>query len=212
MRIAALLTIPFLIASCGSPKVNYQTGESNTTQAEHKGPGIALGADAPDAALLDRDGSPVALASLYPDGPTIIIFYRGGWCTYCNLTLAEWAKRSDEVAAAGANVIALSPEKPSHADETADSHDDGVTIYSDAQHEAARGFDVLDELGALDRAGYSLGGIQLDEWNESGEWALPYSATFVVDRNGTVVYRYASKDHTKRADPEDVLAAIRNLE
>ncbi|MEO0511907.1 MAG: redoxin domain-containing protein [Planctomycetota bacterium] len=187
-------------------------GGSEVAAGEQDSPslGLLLGSKAPDAELLDVRGETISLASLYQSGPVILVFYRGGWCTYCNQTLAAWADRSADVAAAGARVVALSPESPEHGGDTSEAHG-GVLILSDARHEAAERFRVVDELGTLDRVGYSLGGIELDEWNESGDWKLPAAATFVVDRVGVVRYRYATLDHTSRADPDDVLQAVRGL-
>ena len=41
-----------------------------------------------------------------------------------------------------------------------------------------------------------------------GEWALPVSATYVIDRNGSIVYAYTDADYRDRADPRDVLAVL----
>ena len=38
-----------------------------------------------------------------------------------------------------------------------------------------------------------------------GEWALPVSATYVIDRDGTIIHAYTDVDYRDRADPNDVL-------
>lgn len=204
------------LSACAGGKVTYVSSGVTSGDVEGdaspRGPGLGLGAEAPDAELRNENGEEVSLASLYPQGPTIVVFYRGGWCTYCNQTLALWAEKLPEVEAAGARVVALSPETPEHATETNASHGSGLTIFSDTRQEAAERFGVLDELGTLDRVGYSLNGIDLEDWNDSGTWALPAAATFVVDTGGVIRYRFADWDHTKRADPDDVLRIVRGLE
>jgi peroxiredoxin len=41
-----------------------------------------------------------------------------------------------------------------------------------------------------------------------GEWALPVSATYVIDRDGTIIYAYTDVDYRDRADPRDVLDVL----
>ena len=45
------------------------------------------GAVAPDFMLPDAQGRWVRLQSLLRQGPVVLVFYRGGWCPYCNLHL-----------------------------------------------------------------------------------------------------------------------------
>jgi peroxiredoxin len=41
-----------------------------------------------------------------------------------------------------------------------------------------------------------------------GEWALPVSATYVIDRDGSIIYAYRDADYRDRADPRDVLQVL----
>lgn len=203
--------LPFVLAGCTAEDLRYEPGLSG--DAFDAGiPGLPLGTTAPDATLVDTRGSELSLASLYRDGPTILVFYRGGWCRYCNQTLSDWASRATEARRLGAQIIAISPESPDNAEDTENGLSGPIQIYSDAYHDAAIGFKVSRSLGVVDRTGYSLGGIDLGKWNASGEWELPAGATFVIDRSGIIRYRFADWDHTVRADPSDVLRAVRDLQ
>lgn len=51
-------------------------------------------------------------------------------------------------------------------------------------------------------------GIDLPRFNGDASWELPLPATFVVDREGTVVYASADPDYTVRPEPEQVLEAV----
>jgi hypothetical protein len=48
---------------------------------------IAVGARAPDFSLPDARGGKVSLSTLVQTGPTVVTFYRGGWCPFCDLQL-----------------------------------------------------------------------------------------------------------------------------
>ncbi len=66
-------------------------------------------------------------------------------------------------------------------------------------------FRVEGELRALYRDGL---GIDLARFNGDESWELPLTSTFVIDRDGTVVYASADPDYTVRAEPHEVVAAI----
>lgn len=210
MRIPAILPlIALVLTGCGASTVRYETSEQ--VQDDDR-PGLRVGQAAPAATVLDIDGSERSLSSIFAENVTVLVFYRGGWCQFCNQTLADWAARSDELEALGAQVVALSPESPDHSVETGADLEGPVLIFSDANHEAARAFEVSKSLGFFDRSAYSLGGIDLGDWNASGSWELPAGATFVIDAEGEIRYAFADWDHTVRADPAEVLRVIRDLE
>ena len=71
-----------------------------------------VGDPAPAIVLPDAQGKPFDLAALLASGPVIVTFYRGGWCPYCNLELKAYQDVLPQIIAAGASLVAISPEKP----------------------------------------------------------------------------------------------------
>ena len=59
-------------------------------------------------------------------------------------------------------------------------------------------------LQRLQRVQFGYSGPQWD----AGEWALPVSATYVIDRDGSIIYAYRDADYRDRADPRDVLQVL----
>ena len=43
-----------------------------------------------DFTLPDASGEDVSLSELVADGPAVLVFYRGGWCPFCNLALHQY--------------------------------------------------------------------------------------------------------------------------
>jgi len=82
-------------------------------------------------------------------------------------------------------------------------------VLSDASMEAARAFEVLFTLDDDTQSKYKGYGVVLPDRNTAGTWQLPAPGTFVVDGSGEIVYAFADWDYTKRADPDDVLAAVK---
>lgn len=49
---------------------------------------LPVGAKAPGLTLTDLHGAQVGLAATFAAQPTVLVFYRGSWCPYCNAQLA----------------------------------------------------------------------------------------------------------------------------
>ncbi len=53
-------------------------------------PGLAVGVEAPDFEAITHQGEIVRLSTAIEDGPVVLVFYRGGWCMYCNMQLWQF--------------------------------------------------------------------------------------------------------------------------
>jgi len=157
-----------------------------------------------------NDGS-IDLAAIAKTGTLVLIFYRGGWCPYCNVTLKAYADQYAGFQAAGANVVAITPELPEKADTTAASAVLPFSIVIDRGNDFARSLGLVFALPPSLRPLYRQIGIDLVDWNGNESHELPVPATYVIDREGTVRWAFVEADFTQRADPDDVLAAARRL-
>ncbi|MBI5863088.1 MAG: DUF3179 domain-containing protein, partial [Planctomycetes bacterium] len=164
-------------------------------------PGLAVGERAPDVAVTTVDGKTIQLASLYKDGPIVITFYRGGWCPICNRALAAWAGKLDALKAAGGTFVALTPEKPDLAAQTRQKSGGEYAVFSDGAFAAAKAFKVHFVVDEATKAKYEQFGLKVAESNVSGTW----------DREGVISYVFADWDYRKRADPDEVIGAVRSL-
>ena len=50
---------------------------------------LLIGSSIPDSILLTVDGEEFDLNAEIAGKPTVLIFYRGGWCPYCSTQLGE---------------------------------------------------------------------------------------------------------------------------
>jgi peroxiredoxin len=162
----------------------------------------------PDLQLLDAKGQSVSLTALNANGPLIIVFYRGGWCPYCNLELREWQRLLPEVQKAGAQLVAISPQTPDKSLSTAEKNELAFTVLSDSQLTATKefglGFQLPPDLVEL----YKKFGNDLPTINGNAEWALPLPATYLIGRDGLVKFAHVDVDYRKRAEPSEILAMI----
>ena len=168
-----------------------------------------VGDRAPSIVLGNAKGETVDVGTLLKKGPVIVTFYRGGWCPYCNLQLRAFQRTLPAIEAAGASLVAISPEKPDDSLSTAEKNRLAFEVLSDVGQKVGRAFrlvyDFSDELIS------AYNGFGLDIPAKNGvvdEWALPISATYVIDRDGIIIYAYVDADYRDRADPDDVLKAL----
>ena len=175
-------------------------------------PGLSAGDVAPDFVLPDATGNDVRLSDLLGAGPVVLSFYRGEWCPYCNLELRTLQQHLADITAAGGQLVAISPQRPSNALSLTEKHDLAYPVLSDSDREVIRayrlGFDVSPALKDLFSNAF---GVDLTTQNADGSWTLPVAATFVVDRDRRIRYAYATADWRKRAEPRDVLETLRAL-
>jgi peroxiredoxin len=166
---------------------------------------------APDATLPDALGNPVRLPDLWKRGPLVVIFYRGGWCPYCNLELRAWQQRLGDLQRIGASLVAISPQTPDNSMSTAEKNALAYPVLSDSNLEAAHGFNIAFTLPPELIDLYGSLGNDLPVFNGNGQWVLPVPATFVIDTEGRIRFAHIEADYRERAEPADVITFIESL-
>ncbi len=162
-------------------------------------------------ALPNQNGDVRKLSELLQNGPVVITFYRGGWCPYCNLELQAYQQVLGDIKAAGATLIAITPELPDASLSTAEKNELQFEVLSDQNAEYAKELGLVFTLPEELRPIYEQFGIDVQQHNGQGQYDLPLAATFVVDADGKVVFSVATADYTQRAEPTDVLDVLQRL-
>jgi peroxiredoxin len=170
---------------------------------------LKTGDRAPVIALKNAKGETVEVSALLERGPVIVTFYRGGWCPYCNLQLKAFQRILPDIKAAGASLVAISPEKPDDTLSTAEKNALAFEVLSDVGQKVGRAFGLVYQFSDELKSAYQGFGIDIPAKNAADEWALPLSATYVIGRDGIIIYAYTDADYRDRADPMDVLAILK---
>jgi peroxiredoxin len=167
---------------------------------------LDAGAPAPDGQVRDLDGH-MRLFHSYLDRPTVVIFYRGGWCPYCNSQMETLMAWEPKLEALGYRILALSPDKPERMRESLEKHKLTYTLLSDSRLDLARAFGLAYRVGAIQSTALWLHGINLEGYSgESHRW-LPVPAAYVLDTKGIVRFKYFNPDYTVRVDPNALYQA-----
>jgi len=178
----------------------HQAGESAP------GPGEIM----PLFVLPDEEGRMVGLTELLARGPAIVTFHRGHWCPYCRISINTLARAQSRIAALGAQMVAIVPERQQFAAEM--KHDSGVAfpILTDMDNGYAMSLNLAIWVGP-EMKDYMLSiGRTLPEYQGNEGWMLPIPATFLVGQDGRIKARFADPDYRRRAAVEELIAALQS--
>jgi peroxiredoxin len=176
-------------------------------------PELKVGEQAPDFTLPDAQGNSVTLSDALSEVPVILAFYRSAWCPYCNLELKVLRESMDAFRALGAQLIAVTPQKPDKSLEQVRKDGFPFPILSDLNDKVMQDygllFEVPEELSDVYIRNFEL---DIPDYNGEGRCILPVPATYVIDRQGVIHAAFADTDFRKRMEPADIHAALETLQ
>ena len=172
---------------------------------------LRVGDRFPDLVLPNAEGALVSINLLLADGPMVVTFFRGEWCPYCCLVLDALAAALPEIRALGASLVAITPETGGRALTAKHNHDARFEVLCDIDCGVGLNCGVVFRAPEPYRLLLLKYDTDLTERHGNPSWFLPLPATFVVGRDGIVRWRFISVDFTERAEPTDILAALRAL-
>jgi peroxiredoxin len=171
---------------------------------------LVVGNAAPTFTVREADGKPFRFEPGKLARPVMFIFYRGGWCPYCNAHLKDLRNTVPQIAAMGVDVLFLSTDRPeilrSSLKEPVDYH-----LLSDNEVNAARAFGIAYRMDDATYAKYKTYGLDLEESQGAKHHELPVSAVFIVDRFGSIRFAHTNADYTQRLPAQQVLDAARTV-
>ena len=170
---------------------------------------LLIGQQAPSMTLFTSDGAPFKLREKLAEKPTILLFYRGGWCPFCNAHLSQIQEIEDDLTEMGYQLLAISPDTPSALQKTSKDKELEYELISDYQLKATTGFglafhipnDYSDKIASIGGKTARLAG--------DDKSTLPVPAVFIFDTDGMIQFQYANPNYKVRIQPELLLAAAR---
>ncbi|RZM21707.1 MAG: AhpC/TSA family protein [Pedobacter sp.] len=138
--------------------------------------------------------------------PTILVFYRGGWCPYCSKQLSGLQEVEKDLKNLGYQVIAISTDSPENLRKTMGKEKLSYTLLSDADLKAAKGFGIAFK-GPKSYDKFlpeTSGGKNVDK-------LLPVPSVFILDKKGRILFEYINPDITQRLSAALLKAAAAAL-
>jgi len=168
---------------------------------------LSVGQLVPDFTVQTAEGISYAVNPQDLQKPVVLTFFRGGWCPYCNVQLAEMRTAEAELRALGFDVWFMSIDKPELLYESLKEPNISYTLFSDANLEATKTFGIGFKVDAETIKTYTGYGINLEEASGKTHHVLPAPSTFIIGMGGRVHYQYTNPDYTVRLAPEELLIA-----
>jgi len=113
---------------------------------------------------------------------------------------------SAEIEAAGASLVAVSPQTEKQAFFMRDQHKLSFPLLVDKHNEVARQFGLAYRVPEEQQGLYRSTFVNLPHINGDSSWELPIPATFVIERDDTILFASANEDYTERPEPLEILA------
>ena len=169
---------------------------------------LSRGSKAPHFELNDHNGKPVASPELLSRGRLVICFFRGRWCPFCVGQLEAMNQILPQIEQACASLIAISPQTVQQSFFMADQHKLRFPLLSDSGNHVARQFGLVYRVPDYQQALYRRVFINLPFANGDQSWELPIPATYILERDGSVLYASVNADFTERAEPSEILQRL----
>ncbi len=171
---------------------------------------LAVGSLAPDAALTGLDGKPVSLGADLKKQPTVLIFYRGSWCPYCNMHLAQLQTVEPQLKQMGYQILAVTPDKPEDLRKTMDKHKLGYTLLSDSDARAMRAYGVAFRLDDATIEKYKQYHVDLEAAAGGRKHhILPVPSVFLIGTDRIIRYVHSNPDYKVRLSSDELLKAAK---
>lgn len=172
---------------------------------------LEVGQTIPDITLTNGFGHETDLYDVVIEMPTLLIFYRGGWCPYCNTHLSRLSEIEDQLYDMGVQIVGISPDRPEYLKESTLEHELSYQLLSDSDMDAAKEFGLAFKVDSTTINRYKQNGNDLAERAGEDHYLLPVPAAFLVDTTGTIHYRYFNPDYKVRVGNEELLTVSEEL-
>ena len=170
---------------------------------------IKIGEFVPSAVITSIDNKIADLKTIINGKKSAIIFYRGGWCPFCNLQLNDLQNYENKIVNLGFQIIAISMDKPDNVSASIEKHNLKYELYSDSKANACKSFGIAFhvEYDYINK----LKNYNMDIEKSSGEnhHILPVPSVFVTDDKGKIVFEYVNPNYKERISGKLLLEAVK---
>lgn len=171
---------------------------------------LKTGDSIPKVTLTNPDGLAFDLNKVIKNQPTVLIFYRGGWCVYCNRQLSDLRNIETSLQKLGYQIIAVSPDSPEKVREYLEKNKTYYMLLSDSDASAIKAFGLAYQVDPATFDEYkNKFGIDLEAYSGKNHHILPVPAAYVIDQKGKIRFSYVNPDYRVRVNADALLLAAK---
>ncbi len=171
---------------------------------------LPVGAKIPQFQLPDQNGNNISSEDLLAKRRLVLCFIRGRWCPFCVAQMEAMNAVLPEIEKVGSSLAAISPQTGRQSFFMHDQHKLRFPLLSDSGNDLARLFGLTYCVSDEQQALYKRTFVNLPFVNGDDSWELPIPATYVIEREGTVIYASANEDYTERPEPSEIVALLQS--
>ena len=166
---------------------------------------LLIGEKIPNIILKSSENTDVLLSDLLKKKMSVLVFYRGGWCPYCNLHLQALAEAEKQILDLGFQIIAISPDAPANLKITEEKDKVKYTLLSDSKGE------LIKATGIAFEAPENYKSVINVHSNGVNTNFLPVPSVYVVNTEHEILFEYISPDFKHRISAELLVSVLKNL-
>ena len=167
---------------------------------------ILIGETLPNANFQNVEGEYVQLKALLEEKPTVLVFYRGGWCPYCNVQLSGLVEIEEDVLELGYQIVAISPDDYKNLQATIENNNTKYKLLSDPNGK------FIKEIGIAFKTSSSLKEY-ITSKSQKGETSsvMPAPTVMIVDKKGVIKFEYINPNYKERISGEMLLSVLKTI-
>lgn len=166
---------------------------------------LLIGEKIPDITLKTSENADVQLSDLLKKKKTVLVFYRGGWCPYCNAHLQALAEAEKQILDLGYQIIAVSPDSPENLKITEEKDKVKYTLLSDSKGELIKAVGIAYEAPENYK---SVINVHSKGVNTS---LLPVPSIFVLNTESDILFEYIAPDFKHRISTDLLVSVLTNI-
>ena len=166
---------------------------------------LLVGEKIPEAIITNLNGNDVSLQQILKEKPTVLVFYRGGWCPYCNNQLSGLAEIENEVLSEGFQIVAISPDNHQMLSKTMTKDEINYQLYSDKEAK------LIQAVGIGFKTPESNKKYIFNKTNFEPSEILPVPTVMILNTKGEIVFEYINPNYKVRLDEKLLLAVLKAI-
>lgn len=199
-----LLLFCLVLASCSDETQQVPTNAEEVTP-------LQTGQTVPNGTLKNQHGDEIDLHDLTSEAISLFVFYRGGWCPYCDSQLNRIASIEDRITARGVQIIAISPDRPEFIREYLSENELGYTLLSDSDMSVSKDFGIAFRADSETVTSLKEAGMDIEKQSGYDHHILPVPSVFLTGRDGRIYFQFSNPDYTERISEEALINAVNEL-
>ena len=162
---------------------------------------LLIGEKIPDITLKTAENTVVKISDLLKKKKTVLVFYRGGWCPYCNMHLQALAEAEKQILDLGYQIIAVSPDAPENLKITEEKDKVKYTLLSDSKGELIKAVGIAYEAPENYKSVINV--------HSKGVNTVP--SVFVLNPESDILFEYISPDFKQRISTDLLVSVLTNI-